>query len=47
MVTQSYRCVRASRSACHFDLPVSKATASHHFAVLRPAGLIERAGPPG
>jgi len=26
-----------------FDLPVSKATASHHFAVLRAAGLLEQA----
>ncbi|MFE4371095.1 MULTISPECIES: ArsR/SmtB family transcription factor [unclassified Streptomyces] len=25
-----------------FDLPVSKATASHHFAVLRAAGLLEQ-----
>jgi DNA-binding transcriptional ArsR family regulator len=25
-----------------FDLPVSKATASHHFAVLRAAGVIEQ-----
>ncbi|NIH79989.1 ArsR/SmtB family transcription factor [Amycolatopsis viridis] len=30
-----------------FDLPVTKATRSHHFAVLRAAGLIEQrdAGP--
>jgi len=26
-----------------FDLPVSKATASHHFAVLRTTGLLEQA----
>ena len=25
-----------------FDLPVSKATSSHHFAVLRDAGLLEQ-----
>lgn len=25
-----------------FDLPVTKATSSHHFAVLRAAGLIEQ-----
>lgn len=25
-----------------FDLPVSKATSSHHFAVLRNAGLLEQ-----
>jgi DNA-binding transcriptional ArsR family regulator len=29
--------------ACgRFDLPVSKATSSHHFAVLREAGLLEQ-----
>jgi len=31
-----------SRACGTFDLPVSKATASHHFAVLRSAGLIEQ-----
>jgi DNA-binding transcriptional ArsR family regulator len=32
----------ATRACGRFDLPVSKATASHHFAVLRRAGLIEQ-----
>ncbi|MFC6155985.1 ArsR/SmtB family transcription factor [Kribbella sp. NPDC058693] len=31
-----------SRACGTFDLPVKKATASHHFAVLRSAGLIEQ-----
>jgi DNA-binding transcriptional ArsR family regulator len=31
-----------SRACGTFDLPVSKATASHHFAVLRGAGLLEQ-----
>ena len=31
-----------SRACGAFDLPVSKATASHHFAVLREAGVIEQ-----
>jgi DNA-binding transcriptional ArsR family regulator len=31
-----------ARACGTFDLPVSKATASHHFAVLRSAGLIEQ-----
>ncbi|WP_214404960.1 ArsR/SmtB family transcription factor [Pseudonocardia lacus] len=31
-----------SRACGTFDLPVSKATASHHFAVLRAAGLLEQ-----
>jgi DNA-binding transcriptional ArsR family regulator len=31
-----------SRSCGSFDLPVSKATRSHHFAVLRAAGLVEQ-----
>ncbi len=31
-----------SRACGTFDLPVSKATASHHFAVLRSSGLIEQ-----
>jgi DNA-binding transcriptional ArsR family regulator len=31
-----------TRSCGTFDLPVSKATASHHFAVLRAAGIIEQ-----
>ncbi|GAA5016193.1 ArsR/SmtB family transcription factor [Actinopolymorpha pittospori] len=31
-----------TRSCGTFDLPVSKATASHHFAVLRSAGLLEQ-----
>jgi DNA-binding transcriptional ArsR family regulator len=31
-----------TRSCGSFDLPVSKATASHHFAVLRAAGLLEQ-----
>lgn len=30
------------RACGTFDLPVSKATASHHFAVLRDAGLLEQ-----
>ena len=30
------------RACGTFDLPVSKATASHHFAVLRAAGLLEQ-----
>ena len=30
------------RSCGTFDLPVTKATRSHHFAVLRAAGLIEQ-----
>ncbi|MEO3813759.1 helix-turn-helix domain-containing protein [Sphaerisporangium sp. B11E5] len=36
-----------TRACGAFDLPVSKATASHHFAVLRAAGLLEQldAGP--
>lgn len=31
-----------TRTCGTFDLPVSKATRSHHFAVLRAAGLIEQ-----
>jgi DNA-binding transcriptional ArsR family regulator len=31
-----------SMSCGSFDLPVSKATSSHHFAVLREAGLLEQ-----
>jgi DNA-binding transcriptional ArsR family regulator len=31
-----------TRACGTFDLPVSKATASHHFAVLRGAGLLEQ-----
>ena len=31
-----------TRACGEFDLPVAKATASHHFAVLRAAGLIEQ-----
>ncbi|CAO5158154.1 Transcriptional regulator [Frankia sp. AiPs1] len=31
-----------SRACGTFDLPVSKATASHHFTVLRAAGLLEQ-----
>jgi DNA-binding transcriptional ArsR family regulator len=31
-----------TRACGTFDLPVSKATASHHFAVLRAAGIIEQ-----
>jgi DNA-binding transcriptional ArsR family regulator len=31
-----------TRACGTFDLPVKKATASHHFAVLRSAGLIEQ-----
>ncbi|MBX6752508.1 MAG: helix-turn-helix transcriptional regulator [Micromonosporaceae bacterium] len=31
-----------TRACGTFDLPVTKATASHHFAVLRSAGLIEQ-----
>ena len=31
-----------SRACGTFDLPVAKATASHHFAVLRAAGLLEQ-----
>jgi DNA-binding transcriptional ArsR family regulator len=31
-----------SRACGTFDLPVSKATASHHFSVLRAAGLLEQ-----
>lgn len=31
-----------TRACGTFDLPVSKATRSHHFAVLRAAGLIEQ-----
>jgi DNA-binding transcriptional ArsR family regulator len=31
-----------SRACGTFDLPVSKATASHHFAVLRASGLLEQ-----
>jgi DNA-binding transcriptional ArsR family regulator len=31
-----------ARACGTFDLPVSKATASHHFAVLRATGLIEQ-----
>jgi|GEM_PF-390525 len=31
-----------ARSCGTFDLPVVKATASHHFAVLRAAGVIEQ-----
>ncbi|MFI6800313.1 ArsR/SmtB family transcription factor [Streptosporangium canum] len=36
-----------TRACGTFDLPVGKATRSHHFAVLRQAGLIEQrdAGP--
>jgi DNA-binding transcriptional ArsR family regulator len=30
------------RACGTFDLPVSKATASHHFTVLRAAGLLEQ-----
>jgi hypothetical protein len=32
-----------TRPCGSFDLPVSKATASHHFAVLRATGLLEQA----
>jgi DNA-binding transcriptional ArsR family regulator len=31
-----------TRACGTFDLPVAKATRSHHFAVLRAAGLIEQ-----
>ncbi|MCI2416211.1 helix-turn-helix domain-containing protein [Saccharopolyspora sp. K220] len=31
-----------TRACGTFDLPVSKATASHHFAVLRASGLLEQ-----
>ena len=31
-----------TRACGAFDLPVTKATRSHHFAVLRAAGLIEQ-----
>lgn len=31
-----------TRACGTFDLPVSKATRSHHFAVLRQAGLLEQ-----
>lgn len=31
-----------TRACGTFDLPVSKATRSHHFAVLRQAGLVEQ-----
>jgi DNA-binding transcriptional ArsR family regulator len=31
-----------TRACGTFDLPVSKATASHHFAVLRATGLLEQ-----
>jgi DNA-binding transcriptional ArsR family regulator len=31
-----------TRACGTFDLPVSKATASHHFTVLRNAGLLEQ-----
>jgi DNA-binding transcriptional ArsR family regulator len=31
-----------SRACGSFDLPVTKATRSHHFAVLRNSGLIEQ-----
>ncbi|QRP49325.1 helix-turn-helix transcriptional regulator [Amycolatopsis sp. FDAARGOS 1241] len=31
-----------TRACGAFDLPVSKATASHHFAVLRSTGLLEQ-----
>lgn len=31
-----------SRACGTFDLPVSKATRTHHFAVLRAAGLLEQ-----
>jgi DNA-binding transcriptional ArsR family regulator len=31
-----------TRACGTFELPVSKATASHHFAVLRAAGLLEQ-----
>lgn len=31
-----------ARSCGTFDLPVTKATRSHHFAVLRAAGLVEQ-----
>jgi DNA-binding transcriptional ArsR family regulator len=31
-----------TRACGTFDLPVSKATRSHHFAMLREAGLIEQ-----
>jgi DNA-binding transcriptional ArsR family regulator len=31
-----------TRACGGFDLPVSKATSSHHFAVLRAAGVIEQ-----
>ncbi|GAA1119112.1 helix-turn-helix domain-containing protein [Kribbella jejuensis] len=31
-----------TRACGTFDLPIKKATASHHFAVLRSAGLIEQ-----
>lgn len=31
-----------SRTCGSFDLPVGKTTASHHFSVLRSAGLLEQ-----
>ncbi len=31
-----------SRACGSFDLPITKATGSHHFAVLRNSGLIEQ-----
>ncbi|HWE89630.1 MAG TPA: hypothetical protein VG317_09230, partial [Pseudonocardiaceae bacterium] len=31
-----------TRACGTFDLPVKKATSSHHFAVLRAAGLLEQ-----
>lgn len=30
------------RACCHFDYPVTKSTMSHHFRVLREAGIIEQ-----
>jgi DNA-binding transcriptional ArsR family regulator len=42
-IVRSLACSEGGKLPCNgIDLPVSKATASHHFKVLRQAGVIEQ-----
>ncbi|MGV9276435.1 ArsR/SmtB family transcription factor [Streptomyces griseosporeus] len=42
LVRELASCGEWSRSCGSFDVPVGKAALSHHFAVLRAAGLVEQ-----
>lgn len=44
ILRQLASCPDWSLACSMFDLPVGKATSSHHFAVLRNAGLLEQRG---